>query len=223
MTPAGIEIRRLPQLFQWRRPPNESVLRLIAESTAESPTYHGSEDFDPLPGWIHDRREAILGSSSADWRGARRALDTWAMFHQPWLQLVGGTHPPHPGQVVGILAPRVGLWWLSLSKVVRVYDESDEKGDRYGFVYATLQQHVVAGQELFEVFHDHGNGRVGFLIEAVSRPSRWFLRPGYPLLRRTQKRFALGALAAMREAVQSERRQRVSIHRSDGEMKDSTA
>jgi len=123
------------------------------------------------------------------------------MFDQPPLELIGGEAPPEVGRTVAVLTPMLGVWWISLSRVVRVFDEATEGEDRYGFVYATLEQHALRGREEFEVRRLRKTGEVVFRIEALSRPSRWYLRPGFASIRRVQRRFGRGALAAMELAA----------------------
>lgn len=185
----------------WRRPSREAVLRRLANTAAEPLSYRFDESFETPRGFVHDWRTISLGREPEVWQRARESLASWRMFDQPRLQLIGGGQPPEKGLTVAVLAPMLGLWWLNLSRVVRIVDESEREGDRFGFVYVTLRQHVVRGQECFEIWRQRRTGEVSFRIEALSRPSRWYLWPGYPLMRRAQRRFAEGALAAMRRAA----------------------
>lgn len=194
------------RLFQWGCPSRENVLRRLEASAAEPLSLENTDPSNPsghrrLPGFARDVRSIGLGRDETAWLEAKDALRNWRMFDQSSLELIGGHVPPEPGRTVAILVPILGFCCVSLSRVVRVFDESDEALERYGFVYVTLAQHAVYGMERFEVRRNRGNGEVVFRIEAVSRPSRWYLWLGYPLTRLVQKRFGRGALAAMRRAV----------------------
>ena len=72
---------------------------------------------------------------------------------------------------------------------------------RYGFAYGTLPGHAESGEERFAVEWDQADGGVWYDILAFSRPNHLLARLGYPLTRRTQKRFARVSAAAMQKAV----------------------
>ena len=72
---------------------------------------------------------------------------------------------------------------------------------RFGFAYGTLPGHVESGEERFLVEWDRESNRVSYDIVAFSKPNHWLTRLGYPLVRRTQKRFGRESAAAMFRAV----------------------
>jgi uncharacterized protein (UPF0548 family) len=82
----------------------------------------------------------------------------------------------------------------------------DETGPvcRFGFAYGTLPDHAESGEERFLVEWDRATDAVHYDILAFSRPRHPLARIGYPLTRRTQKRFARDSAAAMRRAVGAE-------------------
>jgi uncharacterized protein (UPF0548 family) len=121
------------------------------------------------------------------------------MFHLGWVQLCWPDAPIEPGTVVGILAWAGGLWWLNACRVVYVLDEPGPPR-RFGFAYGTLADHAETGEERFTV-EWRDDDSVWYDLLAFSRPRHWLARLGYPLTRRTQKRFALDSLAAMTAAV----------------------
>jgi len=79
----------------------------------------------------------------------------------------------------------------------------DESGlvRRYGFAHGTLPAHAESGEERFLVEWDRADDAVWYDVLAFSRPNLVLARLGYPLTRRTQKRFARESAAAMSKAV----------------------
>lgn len=190
-------------LLRLGRPSPEAIERIVRGSAARSPSYGrvGSVEAFRRRGFAHDERSAKIGSGEQDFDRARKALFEWRMFDLDWLEFYGRDTPPESGQTVAILLPLLGVWWVNLARVAVTYDEEGESGQRFGFVYVTMPQHAEVGQERFEVLLDRSDGSVHFRIEAVSRPSRWYMWPGYPWVRRLQRRFGLDAMEAMRRAV----------------------
>ena len=74
-------------------------------------------------------------------------------------------------------------------------------GSRFGFAYGTLPGHAESGEERFLVEWDRADDAVWYDILAFSRPRHPLARLGYPLTRRTQRRFARDSAAAIRQAV----------------------
>ena len=108
--------------------------------------------------------------------------------------------PIRTGEVVAVVARRVGLWWLSACRVVYVVDEPGPVG-RYGFAYGTLPDHAGSGEERFLVEWDRASGEVWYDVLAFSRPQWLLTRLGYRYMRRLQKRFGRESAAAMVRAV----------------------
>ena len=74
---------------------------------------------------------------------------------------------------------------------------------KFGFAYGTLPGHVEIGEELFLIEWDQNTNSVWYDIVAFSKPNHFLTRLGYPLVRRTQKRFGRNSAAAMFRAVNS--------------------
>jgi uncharacterized protein (UPF0548 family) len=92
------------------------------------------------------------------------------------------------------------VWWLNACRIVYAVDEMGPVC-RFGFAYGTLPGHAESGEERFLVEWDRADDDVWYDIIAFSRPNHLLARLGYPLTRRTQKRFARDSAAAMRKAV----------------------
>jgi uncharacterized protein (UPF0548 family) len=104
------------------------------------------------------------------------------------------------GTTVGVLVHHLGLWSLNACRIVALVEEMGPV-ERAGFVYRTLADHAVEGDERFVVEWDRGDGRVAYDVVARSRPRHPLARLGFPLARLVQQRFARDSRRAMRRAV----------------------
>ena len=82
----------------------------------------------------------------------------------------------------------------------------DEAGPitRFGFAYGTLPDHAGSGEERFLIEWDQADNSVWYDILAFSRPQHFLVRLGYPMVRRTQKRFGRESAAVMLRAVRND-------------------
>jgi hypothetical protein len=117
---------------------------------------------------------------------------------------------------VAVIARAIGLWWLNACRIVYVVDES-ESVRRFGFVYGTLPDHAGTGEERFLIEWDRDDDSVWYDILAFSRPNQFLTRLGYPLVRRTQKRFGRESAAVMLRAAEVGREAR-QTDQSKGEL-----
>lgn len=161
-------------------------MQALLATLAEAPL-----SYEDLTGFDIDHYRCGLAIDFAD---ARQALRDWRPFHQPWLRIeVSG--PPEPGRLVAVSASAYGFWWTNVCRVTKVIDEPD----CFSFTYGTLAHHVESGQDTFRVCRSADSPETGFEIEAISRPRHPLVRLAYPFARRTQRRFARGAMVAMGE------------------------
>lgn len=95
-------------------------------------------------------------------------------------QAYGGDGTPlaSPGATAVLTIRAFGRRFTAPVRVVYVLDEPR----RRGFAYGTLPGHPESGEELFSVEH-LSDDSVWMVIRAFSRPSTWFYRLGYPVLR----------------------------------------
>lgn len=151
--------------------------------------------------WIVDDNRITLGRGDAVFEAAKAAMTAWAMFDLGWVEVVATTRPPEivVGTTVAVVARRFGFSFVNACRIVEVFDEAH----RYGFSYGTTTGHIERGEERFLV--ERSGDVVTFTIRALSRPAHWTTRVGYPIARRTQKRFARDALSAFARRVQRER------------------
>jgi uncharacterized protein (UPF0548 family) len=108
--------------------------------------------------------------------------------------------PLEVGQIVAIMGRAVGFWWLNSCRIVYTVDESGET-TKFGFAYGTLPGHVESGEERFLIEWNRDTDQVFYDILAFSRPNHILTRLGYPLVRRSQKRFGRDSAASMFRAV----------------------
>jgi uncharacterized protein (UPF0548 family) len=147
-----------------------------------------------------DHTRVKLGNGEEVFRAAKVALERWEHFNLGWVKATPTETPIKVGAAVAVVARVLGLWWLNACRVVYVVDET-EPVCRFGFAYGTLPWHAESGEERFLVEWDRTNEGVCYDILAFSRPNHLLARLGYPLTRRTQKRFARDSVAAMQKAV----------------------
>jgi uncharacterized protein (UPF0548 family) len=133
---------------------------------------------------------------------AKAALQRWEQFRLGWVEAWSPVTPLESGQVVAIMGWAVGFWWLNSCRIIYTVDESGPI-TKFGFGYGTLPGHVESGEERFLIEWDRDTDKVWYDILAFSRPNHFLTRLGYPLVRRTQKRFGRDSAASMFRAVNS--------------------
>jgi uncharacterized protein (UPF0548 family) len=157
----------------------------------------------PPAGYVVDHTRIKLGEGQEVFTKAKAALGRWEQFRLGWVEARPPETPIRTGEVVTVVARRVGLWWLNACRIVYVVDEPGSVS-RYGFAYGTLPGHVESGEERFLVEWDRVSGQVWYDILAFSRPHQLVMWLGYPYMRRVQKRFGRESAAAMLRAVKFE-------------------
>jgi uncharacterized protein (UPF0548 family) len=186
-------------VLSLRKPSAQKIAEFLAAQAKLELTYSavGATRTTPPPGYVVDHTRIMLGQGQEVFHAARAALKRWEQFHLTWLEACPSTTPIKEGAVVAILARSLALWWLNACRIVYVVDE----GDKFGFAYGTLPDHMGTGEERFLIEWDRNDDSVWFDILAFSRPHRLLARLGYPWMRRMQKRFGRESAAAMKTAV----------------------
>lgn len=183
--------------------PNSDVLdRYLAEQATLGFSYTaiGATATTPPAGFTIDRTRIELGSGEAVFEAATAALKGWQQFRLGWVDVWSPVTPLEVGRVVAIMGWAAGFWWLNSCRIVYTLDES-EPTTKFGFAYGTLPGHVESGEERFLIEWDRATDRVAYDILAFSKPNHILTRLGYPLVRRSQKRFGRESAAAMFRAV----------------------
>jgi uncharacterized protein (UPF0548 family) len=182
-------------MFLVRRPGEGEIGRWLARQEAM-----------PLPaapldaGLTVDHYRTPLGTGADAFARARDALRRWEMFRLGWVEVVPRAAPVRVGTTVGVLVHHLGLWSLNASRIVALVEERGPL-ERAGFVYRTLAEHAVEGDERFMVEWDRADGKVAYDVTARSRPRHPLARLAFPLARLVQRRFARDSRQAMRRAV----------------------
>jgi uncharacterized protein (UPF0548 family) len=136
----------------------------------------------PLPaGYTHVTRRVRLGSGSGLFDTAAAALARWQPERGAGLLVRSRAERVALGVEfsTGIGVGPVRLWVPCL--IVWVVAEPD----RFGFGFGTLPGHIATGEESFLLWMDE-SGDVWFDVRAFSRPAKWWVRLGGPLVRLVQ-------------------------------------
>lgn len=191
-------------MLSLRKPSAESVRRFLTGQVKLPYTYApvGATAKTPPAGFVVDRTRIRLGEGEAVFRLAIAALQRWEQFQLGWVEAWSPDTPIKSGEVVAIMGRAIGMWWLNSCRIIYVVDESGPMC-KFGFAYGTLPGHVESGEELFLIEWDQNTNSVWYDILAFSKPNHFLTRLGYPLVRRTQKRFGRNSAAAMFRAVNS--------------------
>ena len=197
----GGRMKRMRALY-LQKPSSDVLGRFLAEQAALDFSYPavGATATTPPAGFTVDRTRIELGSGEMVFDAAKAALERWQQFRLGWVDAWSPETPLEAGQVVAIMGWAVGCWWLNACRIIYTMDEVGPT-KRFGFAYGTLPGHVETGEERFLIEWDRTTDRVTYDILAFSRPNHILTRLGYPLVRRSQKRFGRDSAAAMFRAV----------------------
>jgi len=189
-----------------RKPSPVSIRDFLAKQSRLDLTYTavGASAAMPPAGYVVDHNRIKLGEGESSFRAAKAALERWEQFRLGWLEASPQDTPIKTGEVVAVVARAIGLWWLNACRIVVVVDE-DGPVKRFGFAYGTLPDHAGTGEERFLIEWDRRDDSVWYDILAFSRPNLFLTRLGYPMVRRTQKRFGRESAAIMLQVVRSAR------------------
>ena len=192
-------------MLSLRKPSAESIRRFLMAQAKLPFTYSavGATAKSPPAGYIVDHTRIKLGEGESVFQSARAALRRWEQFRLGWVEAWLSDTPIKSGEVVAVIGRAIGLWWLNSCRIVYVVDESGPNS-KFGFAYGTLPGHVESGEERFLIEWNRGDNSVWYDILAFSRPNHFLTRLGYPMVRRTQKRFGRESAEAMRHALRSD-------------------
>jgi uncharacterized protein (UPF0548 family) len=146
-----------------------------------------------------DEHTVELGRGEHTFQQASDALQRWAHFEMPWVQLFPRLASTEPGSVIAVAIAHLGFWSLNGARIT--YTVQSDHLTR-GFAYGTLTNHAEAGEEVFKIAMDARTGVVSYSIRAASRPRAPLARLGYPMTRFFQARFRRDSGAAMVRAAE---------------------
>ena len=186
-------------MVSWRRPSSETIREFLAAQSKLGLTYTavGATANLPPDGYRVDHTRINLGKGEKVFTKAKAALGRWEQFELGWLEVWPPEPPIEIGEVMAVVAQRLGLWWLNACRIVYVVDEPT----CFGFAYGTLPDHAGTGEERFLVEWDRASDEVWYDILAFSRPRLILAHFGYPYMRWLQKRFGRESAAAMSRVV----------------------
>ena len=191
-------------MFFATRPSAEVIDRFLRGSQELPLSYAPSNIL--LAGDIgHDSDEAVvsIGRGQRDLSRARTALMQWKHFDIGWVEVFPQDPSVAVGTIVALLVRHFGFWSLNGCRVLYRVGSSDD-GSRFGFGCGTLTNHLVAGEELFEVFIDDCTDDVMYRIRAAVWPWAKLAGVSQPIVKMFQTRFRRQSAAALTRAVRSD-------------------
>jgi uncharacterized protein (UPF0548 family) len=191
-------------MLSFRKPSAECTRRFLAAQAKLDFSYSAvGGTANQLPaGFVVDRTRIKLGEGEPVFQSAKAPLQRWRQFDLGWMKAWSPETPIQTGEVLAIAARAIGLWSLNACKIVYVVDESGPIS-RFGFASGTLPDHAGRGEERFLIEWDQTDNSVWYDILAFSRPNHFLSWLGYPIVRRTQKRFGRESAGAMLRAVRA--------------------
>lgn len=185
-------------MLSLKKPSAAVIGRFLVEQAKLEFSYSaiGATSAVPPLGYVVDHTRVKLGTGEGTFESAKAALRRWDQFRLGWLEATPSDTPIMKGEVVAIVAHIFGVWWTNACRIISVVDEGG-LNSRFGFAYGTLPVHVGVGEERFLIEWNRADDTVWYDILAFSRPNYVVTRLGYPLVRRTQKRFGRESSQAM--------------------------
>lgn len=183
--------------------PNADILsEFLAEQAGLEFSYPevGATASEPPSGYVVDRTRTILGTGESVFESAKSALRNWQQIRLGWVDVWSPDTPLEAGRGIAILGWALGFWWLNACRIVYTVDEAGDS-PKFGFANGSLPGHIEMGEERFLIVWDRETDQVCYDILAFSKPNHILARMGYPLVRRSQKRFGRDSAASMYKAI----------------------
>ncbi|MBA4192028.1 MAG: DUF1990 domain-containing protein [Planctomycetaceae bacterium] len=189
-------------MISFHKPSPESIRPFLAAQATLPFSYSavGATAATPPVGYDVDHTRIKLGEGEFVFHAASDALRRWEQFRLGWVEAWSPVTPIQSGEVVAVMGRAIGMWWLNACRIVYVVEEPGPIS-KFGFAYGTLPGHVESGEERFLIEWNRQTDSVSYDILAFSKPNHFLTRLGYPLVRRSQKRFGRDSAAAIFRAV----------------------
>lgn len=189
-------------MFFFRKPTFDELKNCLWQYEDTPFTYPevGATRTDAPTGYTLGRRRIQLGQGRPTFEAAKELLADWKMFPPGFVDLIWPC-VPRTGRIVATLFRAPGFWTLNPCQIVYTVDESTSEGERFGFAYGTVGDHLASGEELFLVEFDHRDESVWYEVYCFSKARHWLAKLAYPYLRFQQIRFRRLSSLAMRDAI----------------------
>jgi len=146
-----------------------------------------------------------LGEGEAVYTKAVLAFKGWRQFEVGWADAIAPDLNLIEGTDVAIVAKTLGLWSLSVCRIVYTVDGNSPDGTKkkFGFASGTLPIHVERGEERFLIEWNLKTNEVFYEILSFSVPQAWFSSLAYPISRYYQDLFGVTSGQAMLQAIEN--------------------
>ena len=194
-------------MYRLRRPARAEIERFLEREGRREPSCDvpgiaeraAASDVTRIGPYVVGRVEARLGAGRDTFERGAAALRSWRMFPAP-IEVCWPDAPIEAGTVAAVLGRPLGTWSLNALRIRTVIDERDDRHARFGFVYGTLPDHAVVGEERFEVAWSANDDEARYTLVSCARQGSLAARLAAPLSRRLQARFRAASARAMIEA-----------------------
>lgn len=186
-------------MFFLRRPSPDALDRLLEQAEGADITYAevGATKGDDRPsGYRHDLDEGLLGDGPETFERAIAELRRWQAHIGAGIDVLPRGATVAEDETGLLLIRAAGLWTVAPFRVVYVVEEPGS----FRFAYGTLPGHPERGEASFAVMRNDDD-EVFLRLASFSRPVDPVARLAKPLARRIQRRYTLGYLDALRDAV----------------------
>jgi uncharacterized protein (UPF0548 family) len=186
-------------VFFLRRPSPSALDRLLEQARGADLTYAeiGATNGDHRPsGYRHDFDEGLLGDGAETFERSVAELRRWRAHIGAGIEVLPRGATVAEDETGLLLIQAGGLWTVAPFRVVYVVEEPGS----FRFAHGTLPGHPEQGEASFAVTQNDDD-EVFLRLASFSRPVDPVARLAKPLARRIQRRYTLGYLDALRDAV----------------------
>ena len=160
-----------------------------------------------------DRTKIVIGKGDEDFRKAIALLKKWEHFKLKWTSVDKRTEQRKREKVCVLVNIIPFVYIFNPLEIVYVEEEASRRrrlirpsaektSNYYAFAHATLQGHMLAGEEKFTIEKSTNDGEeVFFKIDTFSKPGNIIASASYPIVRILQKAFHFQAAKRMKNAM----------------------
>jgi len=174
------------------------------KGTLEHRTKEEFEKDERFKSYDLDHYRILLGKGEVIYRRSVEALRGWKHLETEWVDVCYPV-PIVVGADVAIIAKAIGIWTVSVCRVIYVIEDEMVPFKRFGFGYGTLPMHVTKGEGRFMVEWNTQTDEVFYDYFSFSQPESWYTKIAYPVARYIQDGFAQDSIEAMKYWVKFEK------------------